>query len=161
MSHGCTNTDYWYFEEPELDNYLAKFWLCVWKEEDSDSDESDIEQQNKKDNKYSANSLRNFPYALNRILRTKGHLYNITETEKGTSFLKCNEAFKVAIRELKSEGNAEVKSYSEINEDGKHVNKVFFAFLLAVNAKCQLWYRWAFWQYLDITNWYQTKVNQN
>ena len=25
--HGTTDLDYWYYEEPELDNYLAKFWL--------------------------------------------------------------------------------------------------------------------------------------
>ena len=115
-SHGCTDTNYWYFEEPELDNFLAKFWLCVHKDDDDESDESDQEDPDKKDKKYSANTLKNFRYALNRILHTKGHLYNITE--KGTSFLQSHKAFKVAIKELKSEGKAEVKSYSEINEDG-------------------------------------------
>ena len=109
--NGCADTEYWLFDKPELDNYLAKFWLCVRKE-DSDSKESETEDPDKIGNKYSANTLRNFRYALNRILCSKGHLYNITE--KGTSFLKSNEAFKVAIKELKKEGKAEVKSYPEI-----------------------------------------------
>ena len=116
-SSGCTNTDYWFFEEPELDNYLAKFWLGVRKEEDIDSD-SENDQKDQKDIKYSVNTLRNFRYALNRNLRNKGHLYNITE--KGTSFLKSHEAFKVAIKELKSEGKAEVKSYPEIKENRQY-----------------------------------------
>ena len=126
-ANGCTNTDYWYFEEPELDNFLAKFWLCTRKEEQSDSEESDNDDPEKKNKKYSANSIRSFRYALNRILRNKGHLYNITE--KGTSFRKCNEAFKVALKDLKSEGKAEVKSYPEITEDGTLLTRstaVFF-----------------------------------
>ena len=118
-SNGCTNSDYWYFEEPELDNYLAKFWLCICKDDHSDSEDSGPEDPEKRDQKYSANTLQNFQYALNRILRTKGHLYNITE--KGTSFIKSNEAFKVAIKDLNKEGKAEVKSYPEITEDGKWI----------------------------------------
>ena len=89
--------------------------------DDSDSDESDNEGPDKKQNKYSANTLRNFCYALNPILRSKGHLFNITE--KGTSFMKSNDTFKVAIKDLKKEGKAEFKSYPEISkEDSKHLN---------------------------------------
>ena len=65
---------------------------------------------------YSANTLRSFRYGLNRILRTKGHLYKITD--RGTSFLKSDEAFKVAIKELKMEGKAEIHSHPEINDQG-------------------------------------------
>ena len=50
---------------------------------------------------YSANTLRSFRYGLNRILRNKCHLHKITE--KGTSFIKSDEAFNLAIKELKSE----------------------------------------------------------
>ena len=116
-SNECSDTEYWFFEEPELDNYLAKFWLCVRKEDTSDSEESGEDDPSKCQQKYSANTLRNFRYVLNQILKSKGHLYNITE--KGTSFIKSNEAFKVAIKDLKSEGKAEVHSYPEIKEDGK------------------------------------------
>ena len=39
-ANGAECLEYWYFEEPELDNWLAKFWLCVRKDEnDSDSEE--------------------------------------------------------------------------------------------------------------------------
>ena len=111
--NGAEQFEYWFFEEPELDTWLAKFWLCVRKKDDSDSDTEDPER---KDQMYSANTLRSFRYGLNRILKSKGHLYKITE--KGTSFMKSDEAFNLAIKELKSEGKAEVHSYPEITEEG-------------------------------------------
>ena len=43
----CPNTDYWYFDEPELDNYLAKFWLGVQKCDIDDT--SDDEECDRKD----------------------------------------------------------------------------------------------------------------
>ena len=119
QENGADDVEYWYFEEPELDNWLAKFWLCVRKGDESDSDggNSDKEEDPDKKNKmYSANTLRSFRYGLNRVLRSKGHLYKITE--KGTSFQKSDEAFKLAIKELKSEGKAEIHSYPEITEEG-------------------------------------------
>ena len=66
---------------------------------------------------YKANSLRNFRYSLNRILRTKGHLYDIT-SKKTTSFQKSQQAFIDAIKELKENGKADVDSYPEIEEQG-------------------------------------------
>ena len=39
-ANGAEGFEYWYFDEPELDNWLAKFWLCVRKDvNDSDSEE--------------------------------------------------------------------------------------------------------------------------
>ena len=119
-ANGAEGLEYWYFDEPELDNWLAKFWLCVRKDEnDSDSEEEsqDTPQDPQKTSlMYSANTLRSFRYGLNRILRSKGHLYKITE--KGTSFIKSDEAFKLALQELKKEGKAEVHSYPEITDQG-------------------------------------------
>ena len=95
-ANAAESLEYWFFEEPELDNWLAKFWLCVRKDE-NDSDTEDEDSQNKpldpqkKSLMYSANTLRSFRYGLNRILRSKGHLYKITD--KGTSFIKSDEAF--------------------------------------------------------------------
>ena len=39
--NGAVDLNYWFFEEPELDNWLAKFWLCVRKEEDDSDSESE------------------------------------------------------------------------------------------------------------------------
>ena len=112
-------TDYWNFTEPELDKYLAKFWFGARKdicEEDSQS-EQDPEL---KERFYKANSLRNFKYGLNRILRSKGHLYDIMD-KKTTSFMKSQQAFSNAIKELKSEGKADIDSYPEIEEQGTFI----------------------------------------
>ena len=75
---------------------------------------------------YKANSLRNFCYGLNRILQNKGHLYDISD-KKTASFQKSQQAFNDAIKELKSEGKGDVKSYPEIVEEGK----IFLSFCIA------------------------------
>ena len=63
-------------------------------------------------------SLRSFRYGLNQILKTCGHLYNITN-KRTASFQKCQQAFIDALKELKSEGKGDVDSYPEIEEQGK------------------------------------------
>ena len=127
IENGADDLEYWLFEEPELDNWLAKFWLCVRKSDD-DTDSEREEDPEQKDRMYSANTLRSFRYGLNRVLRMKGHLYKITE--KGTSFIKSDESFKLAIKELKSEGKAEVHSHPEITEEGTVIfNDPFCRFL--------------------------------
>ena len=113
---GCTDLKYWFFEEPELDKHLAKFWLGVRKYDNEDDSEDEEHDKEKTDKLYSANTLQSFRYALNHILKQKGHLYDITT--KGTSFVKSNEAFKVALKELKEQGKAEVHSHPEICEEG-------------------------------------------
>ena len=111
------STDYWYFTEPELDKHLAKFYLGACKFS-TDEDATFDEDPDQKSRKYSANSLKIFWHTLNQILKQKGHLYDII-SENGTSFKKSNDAYKVAMRELKDEGKAEVKSHPEIEEEGK------------------------------------------
>ena len=103
----------------KLDNWLAKFWLCVCKEEDETDSESESQDQDphRKSQMYSANTLQSFRYGLNRILRTKGPSVQKLLT-KETSFLKSDEAFKVVIKELKSEGKGQIHSHPEINEQG-------------------------------------------
>ena len=118
---GCPpdKTDYWNFTEPELDSYLAKFWFGSRKdicEGDTVTNEEEDPQQ--KNRMYKANTLKNFPYGINRILKTKGHLYDITD-KKTASFTKSQQAFNDAIKELKTEGKADVNSYPEIEEEGK------------------------------------------
>ena len=70
-------TNYWNYTEPVLDNYLCKFWFGARKEGD-DSEDTDP-QEEMKSRLYKANSLQSFRYGLNRILRQRGHLYDITD----------------------------------------------------------------------------------
>ena len=111
-------TNYWNFSEPDLDNFLAKFWFGARKDND-DSQEQVLQQDPElKSQMYKATTLRNLHYGLNRILHTKGHLYDITN-KNTASFTKSQQAFNDAIKELKSEGKGDIKSYPEIEEEGK------------------------------------------
>ena len=71
-----------------------------------------------KEQLYKANSLKNFSYSLNHILKTKGHLYDITD-KKTASFQISQQAFADAIKELKTNEKGGVESYPEIKESGK------------------------------------------
>ena len=113
---GVTNTEYWLFEEQEFDKYLAKFWHGVRKTGISDVEDESTDIM-KKNLKYSAGSMKSFQYALNRMLRKHGHLYDITD-KKSVSFTQSNAAFETVMKELKAKGRAEVKSAPEITEEG-------------------------------------------
>ena len=65
---------------------------------------------------YSANTMQSFRYALNQILKFKGHEYDNT-----TSL-----AFLDSQKELKVIGKAEVYSAPEISEDGKPSKSLTF-----------------------------------
>ena len=119
-------TDYWNYTEPELDNFLAKFWFGARKGICDEENESQEEDPQLKQRLYKANTLRNFRYGLNRILKNKGHLYDIA-SKNTASFMKSQQAFTDAIKELKSEGKGDVDSYPEIEEEGKtymHLNAI-------------------------------------
>ena len=120
IATGCPKeeTDYWNFTEPELDSYLAKFWFGARKDICEDNPATAEDDPELKSRLYKANTLKNFRYGLNRILKTKGHLCNITD-KKTASFQKSQQAFVDAIKELKSEGKGDVESYPEIHEAGK------------------------------------------
>ena len=80
------NTDYWYYSEPELDKFLAKFWFGARKDFNEVEGQFDSEEDpDLKSRMYKASSLRNFRYSLNRILKKRGHLYDIT-AKSTTSF---------------------------------------------------------------------------
>ena len=116
---GVESTEYWLYTEPELDYYLGKFYFGARKDIDSDDEQmqglSALEKDVKR--KYSANSMQSFRYALNRNLHKKGHSFDIT-SKTCMSFTKSNELFSKALKELKEDGLAEVKSYPEIEESG-------------------------------------------
>ena len=94
----CSSLDYWLFEESELDNYLAKFWHGVRKEGVSDINDQTDEDIDKKTRKYTVASMKAFWYALNRVLKQKGHFYDITD-KKGLSFRKSQSAFDTVLKE--------------------------------------------------------------
>ena len=100
-----------------MDKYLAKFWHGVRKTGLNDIDQETTEDNMKKSLKYSAGSMKSFQYALNRVLKKHGHIYDITD-KKGCSFRRSNAAFDTVMKELKSEGQVEVKSTPEITEEG-------------------------------------------
>ena len=110
--------DYWNYEEPDLDSYLCKFWFGARKDPDSDF-ESDSEDPGRKSLMYLANTMRSFHYTLNRILKFKGHEYDIMN-KHSLSFKKSQQAFSDSQKELKSLGKGQVHSAPEITEDGKH-----------------------------------------
>ena len=112
------DTEYWYYDEPTLDECLARFWFGARKDicEDQDYDEEDPEIKNRM---YSANTLKAFRYGLNRVLKSKGQLYDIID-RKTASFTRSQKAFCDALKELKAEGKEEVHSYAEIQEEGKN-----------------------------------------
>ena len=114
-----SDTEFWYYDEPTLDEALAKFWFGACKDlcDDIDKTGEDPEMKNRL---CSANTLKSFRYGINRILKSKGHLYDIIDL-KTASFTKSQKAFADALKELKSEGKADVHSYPEIDEEGtKH-----------------------------------------
>ena len=114
---GKTDLEYWLYDEEELDSMLSKFWFGAQKDADSEED-TDTEDPKKTNLMYSANTMKNFRYALNRILKNKGHLYDIM-SKATLSFKHSQQAFLDSQKELKELGKAEIKSAPEITEDGK------------------------------------------
>ena len=116
-----TDCDYWDFTEESLDDYLAKFWFGARKsttdQGDSDNETDEEEDPNLKSTMYSANSLRNYRYALGRIIKKKKGLDIISKESQ--LFNKSTEAFLNAMKELKAFGKGEIRSKEEISEDGK------------------------------------------
>ena len=117
------NCDYWDFTTESLDSYLAKFWFGARKNiiDDSKHDENEEESENEEDPElkermYSANSLRNYRYALGRIMKKKTGLDIISK--ESAQFAKSTEAFTDAMKELKKNGKGEIKNKSEISENG-------------------------------------------
>ena len=96
---------------------MTKFWFGARKNITEDSEEEENDDPNMKRRMYSANTSKNFHYGLNRILKSKGHLYGIID-KRTASFTKSQQAFADALKELKAKGKAEIHSYPEIEEEG-------------------------------------------
>ena len=116
LQYGKSDLHYWNYDEEELDSMLAKFWFGARKDPDTD-EETDTEDPKKMNLMYSTNTMKNFRYIINRILKTKGHLYDIM-SKATLSFKWSQQAFIDSQKELKALGKAEIKSAPEITEDG-------------------------------------------
>ena len=82
VANGCDQNelDYWNFTEPTLDKYLSKFRFSARKSNFTDDEESTHDEDPElRQQFYKVNSLKNFRYSLNQILKMKGHLYDITD----------------------------------------------------------------------------------
>ena len=117
MGKDETDMEYWFYDEPTLDECLAKFWYGASKDICEQSGDNDDDPELKK-KLYSVNTLKNFCYGLNKILKSKGHSHDIID-RKTASVTRSQKAFANALKELKSEGKAEVHSFPEIEEEGK------------------------------------------
>ena len=98
--HDC---DYWDFTEESLDDYLAKFWFGARKTIVVEVEEDDeVEDKEMKGRLYSANTLKNYRYALGRLIRrnssTKGKDIMVKDAN---CFPKSQQAFADALKELK------------------------------------------------------------
>ena len=87
------------FSEAQLDEHLAAFFLRVR------TTDGEL---------YKKNSLTNRRYALNRYLQNVCH--KPFDILRSTTFRKSQEAFKVALTELKKEGKGVVKHYEQISD---------------------------------------------
>ena len=76
------------------------------------------EDSPKKSLMYSANTMKNFHYALTWILKNKGHLYIISTAS--LSFKRSQKVFMASQKELKEVRKAQIHSALEITE-GKHI----------------------------------------
>ena len=104
---GYESIEYHLFEEEELSKMLSKFWFAARKKPEPNKTENEM---------YSVSTLRSFKYAINRILKKKGHEYDIT---KSPNFKSCMDAFEDAIKELKEHGTGHVNSADEITDEGE------------------------------------------
>lgn len=96
------NLQYWTYADELLDKILCKFWF-------------EARQQN--EDMYNVNSLKSIRYGINRNLKKKGKQNDITKSD---CFIKNQEAFQDACRELKSLGYGFVKHYEEIKGAGNY-----------------------------------------
>ena len=90
---GCDSTDFWTYDECDLDLHLAKFWFAARQEKvDNDTGES---------KKYKVQSLKSLRYAMKRFLMENGKTYDIITDGR---FRKSQTAFEDACKELKGLG---------------------------------------------------------
>ena len=95
---------------------LEKFWFGPHKDIQSDNDSDDCDEDNN-NSLYAANTMKNFRYALYRILKNKGYLYEIINP-RHMSFQCSQKAFFASQKKLKQKGKGGITSAPEISESG-------------------------------------------
>ena len=98
-----STTNYWEYENSELDKILGKFWFAA---------------RNQKGDYYSVSSLKHIRYAIKRILFKKNKIDILSHPDFADSRLK----FTDACHELKIKGYGSVKHTPEILPHGKHLH---------------------------------------
>ena len=88
--------------------------------------------------------MKNFRYALNRILKNKGHLYDII-SPASLSFKRSQKAFIASQKELKELGKGHIHSAPEIKENGEPLQ----SFQYFTHAKILVKYH-VFYQFPDL-----------
>ena len=100
------NVNFWEISPEELDKKLGTFWFCARQAKpDKDGNEK----------KYMSQSLKGLRYGINPVLREKKYGHDITSSN---AFLGSQDAFKDALKELKSEGYGHIRHHPEITEAG-------------------------------------------
>ena len=110
---GCSSTEFWTFDETDLDRHLAKFWFAARQEK---PDKITGEPK-----KYKVQSLKGLRYGLKRFLIEKGHTFDIISDGK---FRKSQIAFDDACKELKSEGLGYIQPFREISPTGTYFSQI-------------------------------------
>ena len=103
------NVDFFNYTEPELDEWLAKFYLGT---------------RTEKGDYYTSGSLHTIRYGINRALQDYGHKFDITD-RKNSSFVNSNKAFDLALKEIKDAGKGHRKSTPEISPTRKSHNNLY------------------------------------
>ena len=93
------DTDFFNYNEPQLDEWLGKFYLGT---------------RTEKGDYYTSGSLHTLRYGLNRALQDFGHKFDITD-RKYTSFVNSNKAFELALKEIKNAGKGHRTNTPEIS----------------------------------------------
>ena len=91
--------DFFNYTEPELDEWLTKFYLGT---------------RTEKGEYYMSGSLHTLRYGLNHALQEYGHSFDITD-KTSLSFQSSNSAFELALKELKNIGKGHRKATPEIS----------------------------------------------
>ena len=105
--------DFYAFDIPTLNEWLSKLWFGARQDNSRKKKLPETEEEGKR---YRANSLHSMRYAINRLLKKSGRLFDITTSDE---FIPCQLANDDAIKELKKLGYGYVVNHVEIIPQGK------------------------------------------
>ena len=104
---GCIQTQFWEFDDCELDRHLSTFWFAARQEK--------VDPTTGEAKKYKVQTLKSTRHALKRFLIEQGKKFDITTDPK---FRKSQIAFEDACKELKAQGYGYIVPTREISPSG-------------------------------------------